>query len=210
MSNDNPRQSPAAEKTRLYLIRHGETEENRRGILVGSTDVPLSETGREQASSLAQLARSLPVDAVYASPLQRAVETALLVFGKEARILTDSRLKEMHFGEWEGLPFAEIAGRYPEAWSQWLKDWENSPIPGADEFRAFAVRLLGCCEEILQAHEGGSVAIVSHGGCLRTLFAHYFSGAPGAGYWQFKVENAALSEIEFANGLPILTCFNHR
>ena len=196
--------------TRLYLIRHGETEENRRGILVGSTDVPLAETGREQAIALGKLARGLAVDAVYSSPLQRAVETALLAFGKDARIVTDSRLRELHFGEWEGLPFAEIAGRYPEVWSRWLQDWENTPIPGADDFAEFARRLLGCCDEILQAHEGGSVAVVSHGGCLRAVFAHYFSGAPGAGYWQFKVENATLNEIEFAGGLPILKRFNHR
>ena len=196
--------------TRLYLIRHGETEENRRGILVGSTDVPLAETGREQAIALGKLARGLAVDAIYASPLRRAVETALLAFGKEARILTDSRLRELHFGEWEGLPFAEIAGRYPEVWSKWLQDWENTPIPGADDFAAFARRLLDCCDEILRAHEGGSVAVVSHGGCLRAVFAHYFSGSPGAGYWQFKVENATLNEIEFANGLPILKRFNHR
>ena len=196
--------------TRLYLIRHGETEENRRGILVGSTDVPLAETGREQAIALGKLARGLAVDAVYASPLQRAVETALLVFGREARILTDSRLRELHFGEWEGLSFAEIAEKYPELWGRWLKDWENTPIPGADSFPDFARRLLGCCGEILSAHEGGSVAIVSHGGCIRAVFAHCFSASPGAGYWQFKVENAALSEIEFAGGLPILTRFNNR
>ena len=210
MKNDKPHPAFPADRTRLYLIRHGETEENRRGILVGSTDVPLAETGREQALALGKLARTLKVDAIYASPLQRAVETALLVFGKEARILTDSRLRELHFGEWEGLPFAEIAEKYPELWGRWLQDWENTPIPGADIFPDFARRLLGCCDEILRAHEGGSAAIVSHGGCLRAVFAHYFSGAPGAGYWQFKVENATLHEIEFADGLPILTRFNHR
>ena len=177
---------------------------------MGSTDVPLSQTGREQAIALGKTARALSVDAVYASPLQRAVETALLVFGRDARLLTDSRLRELHFGEWEGLPFAEIAGRYPELWKRWLQDWESTPIPGADDFTEFARRLCGCCDEILQAHDGGSVAIVSHGGCLRALFAHYFSASPGSGFWQFKVENATLNEIEFAGGLPILTRFNHR
>ena len=102
--------------TRLYLIRHGETEENQRGILVGSTDVPLNDTGRSQSIDLAKLARTLPVDAIFASPLQRAVETAILAFGKEARIVTDSSLREFHFGEWEGLHFTDISKRYPELW----------------------------------------------------------------------------------------------
>ena len=196
--------------TRLYLIRHGETEENRRGILVGGADVPLNDTGRAQALALAPLARSLTVDAIFASPLQRAVETAILAFGVQARIVTDSSLKEVNFGEWEGLYFAEIQGRWPELWQNWLDDWENTKIPGAEDFRAFTGRLIGFCDEIVRTHPGGRLAIVAHGGCIRAVLSHYLAGAAGAGFWKFKVENATLSELEFAGGFPILARFNQR
>ena len=198
------------ETTRLFLIRHGETEENRRGILVGGTDVPLSEVGRAQALALAPLARSLSVDAIFASPLQRAVETALLAFGVQARIVTDSSLKEVNFGAWEGLYFAEIQGRWPELWQSWLDDWVNTKIPEAEDFRAFTQRLIGFCDEVVRAHPGGRLAIVAHGGCIRAILGHYLAASAGAGFWKFKVENATISELEFAAGFPILVRFNQR
>lgn len=196
--------------TRLYLIRHGETEENQRGILAGSTDVPLNGNGRSQSMVLAKLARTLPVDAIFASPLQRAVETAILAFGKEARIITDSSLREFHFGEWEGLHFSDIAKRYPELWKTWVHDWEHTNIPGAEAFTAFAQRVISFSTGLLHSHQGQNLAIVSHGGWIRALLAHLFSGSAGTGYWKFKVENATVTEVEFAGDLPILTRFNHR
>ena len=196
--------------TRLYLIRHGETEENQRGILAGSTDVPLNGNGRSQSMALAKLARTLPVDVIFASPLQRAVETAILAFGKEARIITDSSLREFHFGEWEGLHFSDIAKRYPELWKTWVHDWEHTNIPGAEAFTAFAQRVISFSTGLLHSHQGQNLAIVSHGGWIRALLAHLFSGSAGTGYWKFKVENATITEVEFAGDLPILTRFNHR
>lgn len=196
--------------TRLYLIRHGETEENQRGILAGSTDVPLNDTGRSQSLDLAKLVRTLPVDVIFSSPLQRAVETAILAFGKEARIITDSSLREFHFGEWEGLHFSDISKRYPELWKTWIHDWENTSIPEAEAFAAFVQRVLSFSRSILRDHQGQNLAIVSHGGWIRALLGHYLSGSAGTGYWKFKVENATVTEVEFAGDLPILTRFNHR
>ena len=196
--------------TRLYLIRHGETEENRRGILVGSSDAPLNNSGRAQAMDLSKLVRDLPMDAIFASPLQRAVETAILAFGKDARIITDSSLREFHFGEWEGMHFSDIAKQYPDLWKTWLHDWEHTNIPEAEAFPAFVQRVVSFSEEILHTHQGQNLAIVSHGGCIRALLGHFFSGSAAAGYWKFKVENATLTELEIAGDLPILTRFNHR
>ena len=196
--------------TRLHLVRHGETEENQRGILVGSTDVALCENGRVQARDLAGLTRSLPLDAIFVSPMLRTVETAILAFGPQARLVTDSRLKECHFGEWEGLYFAEIAGRYPEVWQNWLRDWEHTPIPGGETFALFSQRLVAFCEEILHKHPGQNLALVTHGGCIRTLLSHYLCGSAGGGNWKFKVENATMTTLEFAEGFPILTAFNWR
>ena len=122
--------------TRLYLIRHGETEQNRSGVLMGSTDTPLNDQGRLQAASLRERINALEVDTIFSSPLSRAVETATLVFGEEVPIITDSSLQEFHFGEWEGMHFSEIAKQYPEVWKMWLTDWEQTHIPGGEAFAA--------------------------------------------------------------------------
>ncbi len=196
--------------TKLYLIRHGETEQNKSGVLMGSTDTPLNDHGRMQALSLRDRVNALEVDSIFASPLSRAVETASLVFGEQARIITDTSLQEYHFGEWEGMHFSEIAKQYPEIWKMWLTDWEQTRIPGAEAFAAFKHRVIGVVEEIVRANPDKRLAVVSHGGCIRSMLAHFFCESVSKGYWKFKVDNATLSEIEFMGELPILIRFNYR
>lgn len=196
--------------TKLYLIRHGETEQNKAGILMGSTDTPLNDHGRQQAAALRERVNALEVDSIFSSPLSRAVETATLVFGEEAPIITDSSLQEFHFGEWEGLHYSEIARLYPEVWKLWLKDWELTRIPGGEAFSAFKQRVIHFVEEVVSYHPGKRVAVVSHGGCIRSLLAHFFCESVSSGYWKFKVDNATLTEIEFMGTLPILIRFNYR
>lgn len=196
--------------TRLYLIRHGETEANKNGILMGSTDVPLNEQGRLQALTLRERINALTADHIFCSPLQRAVETAVLIFGENAPIITDSSIQEYHFGQWEGKHFSEIAKAYPETWKYWLLDWEQTQIPEAEAFAAFKLRLIMFVDELLRYHQGKKLVLVSHGGCIRALLAHFFCASVASGYWKFKVENATLTEVEFMDQQPILIRFNYR
>jgi alpha-ribazole phosphatase len=196
--------------TRLFLIRHGQTEQNKTGVLMGSTDTPLNEHGRKQAEYLRDRLDGLEVDTLFSSPLGRALETASIVFGEDASIITDSSIQEYHFGEWEGLHFSEIEQRYPDTWKMWLTDWEKTEIPGSEAFAAFCYRVTNFVDELVAANPGRQLALVSHGGCIRTMLAHYFSESVSAGYWKFKVDNATLTEIEFMGNLPILIRFNYR
>jgi alpha-ribazole phosphatase len=196
--------------TKLYLIRHGETEQNKSGVLMGSTDTPLNDQGRLQAAQLRDRINALEVDTIFSSPLSRAVETATIVFGEEAPIITDTSLQEFHFGEWEGMHFSEISKLYPEIWKMWLTDWEQTHIPGSEAFGAFKHRVINVVEEIVRYNHGKRVAVVSHGGCIRSLLAHFFCESVSKGYWKFKVDNATLTEIEFMGNLPIMIRFNYR
>ncbi len=196
--------------TTLYLIRHGETNENKNGIVIGSTNAPLNDTGRAQAAFLRDRINALEVNALYSSPLSRAVDTASITFGTDTPIVTDSSLQEFHFGDWENRHFSDISKQYPELWQSWINDWENTEIPGGESFRAFETRVISIIQEILDNCSGQRIAVVSHGGCIRTLMAHFFSASISQGYWQFKVDNASLCAIEFMDRLPILTRFNYR
>ncbi len=196
--------------TKLYLIRHGETEHNRTGVLMGSTDSPLNDQGRNQAGCLREHMAEIEVDTIFTSPLNRAADTASIVFGKQTEIISSSSLQEYHFGEWEGLHFTEIEKRYPEAWRVWLTNWEQTDIPGGESFSDFTARVISFVEEILKANVGRKLAVVSHGGCIRALLAHYFCTSISDGYWKFKVDNATLTEIDFHDSLPILQRFNYR
>jgi broad specificity phosphatase PhoE len=87
---------------RIYLIRHGETESNRKGVFRGRLDIPLSQNGREQAVDLRRYFENIPVDVVYTSPLQRAVETAETVFPGHIPV-KEKWLNNLDLGKWSGM-----------------------------------------------------------------------------------------------------------
>lgn len=155
--------------TTLLLVRHGETDWNRDGRWQGLSDTRLNDRGREQARELA--AQLDGVDVLYSSDLARARETAEIVaerLGLEVRV--DERLRERGFGEWEGLNADEIEQRFADAHRLW-KAGEGPGAENAEPFDAFAARIHGFVDEVLEEHQGKSVLVVSHGGSIRVIHA---------------------------------------
>jgi broad specificity phosphatase PhoE len=147
--------------TTLLLARHGETDWNRELRIQGSSDIELNELGRRQAQFLAQELTDVELDAIYASDLSRARETAAAVAATHGlEVNLDARLRERSFGSWEGLTREDI-----EAFPQGSRhDGESD-----DEVRE---RMLEAVQAIADAHPGEQVLVVSHGGALNTLWHH--------------------------------------
>src|SRR4029450_12657247 len=117
---------------RLIVVRHGVTQWNEDGRYQGHQDVPLGDRGREQARRLAVRLQHERISAAYCSDLQRASETAELALGeREAPLIPTQALREMSFGQWEGLRATEIATQFPEVWSRWVQDPSEVTPPGA-------------------------------------------------------------------------------
>jgi 2,3-bisphosphoglycerate-dependent phosphoglycerate mutase len=147
--------------TTLLLARHGETDWNRELRIQGSSDIALNALGREQAQALAWELAGVELDAIYASDLVRARETAAAVAtGHGLDVRVDPRLRERSFGSWEGLTREDIAA-FPTGSRH---DGESD-----DEVRA---RVLAAIDDIAAAHPGRQVLVVSHGGALNTLWHH--------------------------------------
>jgi probable phosphoglycerate mutase len=160
----------------LFYIRHGETDWNVAGRLQGWHDPPLNAVGRRQAAACANILRDLiereghsPADYGYvASPLQRARQTteimraALGLAPNDYRI--DSRLREIGFGEWEGLTFRDVRARAPQALAARERDKWNFMPPGGESYAQVAVRM----REWYDALDGNTV-VVAHGGTARAL-----------------------------------------
>lgn len=150
----------------LYCIRHGESSYNAEGRVQGQSDVPLSQLGRRQSEALAQALEGLPVEAIYSSPLKRAMETAesvSQVLGLE--ICTDPRLKEINAGRFQDKLRSDLEQQYPEDLAKWLSGDLDFVIPGGESRRQLRQR--GCQAMKAIARTGhGHVVVVAHGRLL--------------------------------------------
>lgn len=157
--------------TDLYLVRHGETEWNRARRIQGLTDIPLNDTGREQARVTGTLLRRRPITRVVASPLVRARETAEIIareLGLPAPELREA-LVERNYGEAEGLSFHEVDTRFPE----------GVPVPGRESRPEVAARVVPVLQQLAAEYPGEAIVVVSHGGAIRAALT---SAEPDAGF----------------------------
>ncbi len=184
------------DSTELYFIRHGETELNLKGVYYGFTDCGLSEKGIMQAEDLADILQDVSFDAVISSSLARAVTTAVIVSGYTPdMIITDERLKELDFGDWEGMHHSEIRKNHREAWENWSNDWKNAAPPRGESFRDIYSRVRNFIEDILQEYRGKRVLIVSHQGVMR-IAPMILLRLPEEAYWSFTAEQGRYSLYE--------------
>ncbi|MBO0452158.1 histidine phosphatase family protein [Candidatus Enterococcus murrayae] len=179
---------------RIYLIRHGETEYNRRRLFYGKSDISLNETGIEQANWLAEKFKEGKIDAViYTSSLRRTIETAKLIFPNQP-IISLEDLDEKDFGLWEGMSADQINTEYPVEWEKWLlSPFEYTP-KNAEKFSVFQNRVLSCFNDLLQKKE--DFVLVGHLGVLRTILKTYFSEL---NFWEIDLEQGNYTVMESEN-----------
>ena len=182
---------------RLFLVRHGETEHNRRGIALGRADVPLNDTGRAQAESLARHLAGEPLAAVYSSPLQRAFDTAFAIaepHGIEVTVEYD--LIEMDVGEVDGLTFVAVREQYPGFIERWMSEsGPEHPMPGGERLLDVADRAWLAISRLAELHHGQSVVAVSHNFVILTLLARAL-GMDLANFRRLRHGVAAVSILE--------------
>ena len=159
------------EPTRIIAIRHGETSWNVDTRIQGQLDIPLSANGRWQAERLAHALRGEPIQAIYASDLTRAWETAqYLSQTHDRQVIKEPGLRERGFGDCEGKTFAEIAALLPEQSMRWRRrDPEFSPR-GGESLVALSARVVEAAERLAARHPGEQIALVGHGGVMDVLY----------------------------------------
>jgi alpha-ribazole phosphatase len=182
--------------TRLILIRHGETDWNSEGRWQGQEDVPLNANGWVQAQQMAHSLESAGIAAIYSSDLQRARQTAqLLAESTGAPLYLDSRLREIHQGEWQGMLLSEIQSRYGQANQDRLRDPLNFSPPGGEPVAQVRGRVLAAAHEIIRRHPNATIAVVSHGFALALLITH-LKDQPFDQLWRLMPVNGQWVVIE--------------
>lgn len=187
--------------TRLFLVRHGETDGNATGRTQGRRDVPLNATGRAQAGAVGALLTDLGPTAVYSSTSSRARATAAAIAAPLGLTVTaDERLSEVDHGDLDGMNGEEMRARYADFVERWREDdGVDVPIPGGESMRQAQARMVRAVNEIVATHRGEVVAIVSHNLALRTLLCRAL-GVPLQAWRRFRVDLASLSTVEVRDG----------
>jgi len=196
--------------TRFWLIRHGEPAEEARHRCYGSLDIGLSETGRAQMAQVAVYLKCEPVAAIYTSPRSRALESARIlgtVVSCSIEVVDD--LREIDFGDFEGLAYDEIAARYPDLYRQWMETPTEIQFPNGESLSEMRGRVLRAFDTLLREREGQTVAIVSHGGVNRILLAWALQ-MPDSCIFRLAQDYAAINLLELVEGLPSVQLLNCR
>ena len=196
------------EPTVTLLLRHGQTPMSAQKRYAGRSDVPLTDLGVQQAVAAAKRLASAGLDAIVASPLLRAVQTAGEVAAATGvPVVTDAGFRETDFGAWEGLTFAEVRDGWPDELNRWLADPAAAP-PGGESLAAVGERVTAALHRVLSARERQTVVIVSHVTPIKTLVAAALLAPPPALY-RMHLDVAALSRIDwYADGPAVLRSFN--
>ena len=179
----------------IVLVRHGETDWNLERRWQGHADPELNDTGRAQAEAVARSLAAKPFDALYSSDLVRARETAEII-GRELGlpIRLDARMREVDVGEWSGLTMPEIEQRYPEGLRRRREGgtgWEHG-----ESYSAMGDRVVAALRAIAEAHPGGRVLVVTHGGPMSST---WLAGGGTRADWP-RTSNCDLDEIAVENG----------
>lgn len=193
---------------RLYLIRHGETEWNRARRFQGWTDIELSAEGEEQARLLGERFKKIKIDEIYASPLKRAVATAMPIAKVQGiDVITKESFKEINFGEWEGMTAPEISAKYGKDFDDFIVAPEKGVFPGDISFDKVTDRIKAGFEEVLEGKKDKNIVIVSHGGIIR-LMIKYLLNFDCEWYNKTWIDNTSISLVEIRKHGTLMRVLN--
>jgi broad specificity phosphatase PhoE len=196
--------------TRVFMVRHGATVLSAEDRFAGATDVELSDEGCEQTRRLAERVSREKIVAVYASPLGRTMETAeILGASHHIEVQTRDGLREISHGRWEQMTRREVEEKFPEEAAEWEKDPYTFAPLGGESGLAVTARALPALLEIVRAHPGDHVLVVSHKGTIRLLLSSLLGFDPRRYRDNLDQNPAALNIVDFKDpSRARLTLFN--
>lgn len=185
---------------KLYLVRHGESAWNVKHLYTGQTDVPLSEAGERQAERVAEKFRAVELEALYASPLKRAHDTAKPTANlKQLQLRVEARLAEIHHGAWEGNPAAVIREQYADEYLAWRTQPHRVKMPDGESLEDVSLRAQNFLQELFAEYSDGNILIVTHDAVLRVILLQTLGMGLGF-FWRWRFDNASVSVVERIEG----------
>jgi broad specificity phosphatase PhoE len=194
--------------TVIVLVRHCRPHAAAEGRFCGALDGGLSPRGCAEAAELAAALEAAQLGALYTSPFPRALETAAAVGGRAGlRPVVDDRLREIDFGEVEGLRYDELEAARPELFEAWLQAPTELAFPGGEAYRELQQRALAALDEIADRHADGTVCVVTHAGPIRAALAAWLSLPPEA-VFRLDQRYGAVNVVDLTEGTITVRLLN--
>jgi probable phosphoglycerate mutase len=196
--------------THLYLVRHGETDWNTQGIFRGLSDIPLNARGKTQAQALGRCFAGVPIRAIHASKLARALETARGIAGgqeSEKILYAEDGLADINRGEWAGLTHRQAKEKFPELYDKWFAAPQEVCFPGGGCLNEVMSKARGTVDRIMDGTSGSSLVVVTHHVVIRALLCSLLD-LDLSNFRRFEVFPASVSELRFEYGRWVLYRLN--
>jgi len=199
--------------TRILLVRHGDTAYNIGSVFRGTLDVPLNDTGREQARLTGLELSGTEINHIASSPLSRALDTARAIAEHQhtaSKPVIEPAFTDLNFGDWQGHPKDEIAASYPELFEQWMREPHKVRFPGGETLADASARASRALNRLIREFPGKTVAIVSHRVIIKLLILHML-GLPESDFWRIHVDTCGITTFDYAHNTHqfILIRHNH-
>jgi broad specificity phosphatase PhoE len=191
----------------LILVRHGETEWNVGEIFRGRLDIDLNETGKKQAELLGKYLSQVKTEAVYSSPLKRAVNTAQAIARHQnLEVQNATGLNDLDFGQWQGLSLGEVSKKYKDLYAEWANHPERVKLPGGETLGEVRERAVKVVDEVTAKYKG-AVVLVSHRVVNKVLICALL-GLDDSHFWNVRLDTCGITTFTYENERFVLVRHN--
>ena len=194
--------------TKIYLIRHGQTEWNKRQTFRGRIDIPLNERGHKEAEAILEAVKNKKISSIYASPLRRSIETAKPIeqfFNLE--ILPVKGLIDINYGDWQGLTADDVKKRYKRQYNQWEKTPNLVRFPSGETLDEVKERSFSAFRDIVKKNPGKTIVVVPHRVVNKVLLCALL-GLSNSHFWEIRQDTGCINLIEYSDDRFILSLLN--
>ena len=193
--------------TTIILIRHGDTDWNVEEIFRGRADVELNETGIKQAQLLAKYLEDVPIEAIYSSPLKRALKTAeITAISHNANVIPSQELIDFDYGKWQGLSQDAVKDKYKTLYEKWLKKPHLVKMPKGESLDDVRKRAVSLVDQVTARHEG-TVALVSHR-VIHKVIISALLGLDNSHFWNIKLDTCGITTFIYSEKRFVLEKHN--
>ena len=194
---------------KLILVRHALTVDNQKCRLSGHIDSSISEEGKEQIDKITNYLKDFDIDKIYTTTSSRTKDTVKKLSElKSIEIIEKESLKEISFGDFEGLTFDEIKDKYPKEFQDMIEKGYEYKYPNGESLIDSYNRVCIELDNIISNNDDRTILICSHGGTIRNIITYLISNSYKY-HWNFKIDNGSVTILEVQDGFTVITAMNN-